>query len=86
MRTVGPTQVSVGQACVEVDVFPVDGRIPTLLGALLDQVVVTVEDVVVKPLTVPHGGHALACESGPAVDPNEVSGLRCERALDYLPH
>ena len=75
-----------GQACVEVDVFSVDGRIPTLLGALLDQVVVAVEDVVIKLLTVPHGGHAFACESCPAVDPNEVSGLRCESALNYLLH
>ena len=86
MRTVGPTQVSVGQACVEVDVFPVDGRIPTLLGALLDQVVVTVDDVIVQQFTVPHGGHSFACERSTAVDTDEVSRLRCEGALYHLLH
>ena len=86
MRTVGPTQVSVGQACVEVDVFPVDGRIPTLLGALLDQVVVTVDDVVVKQFSVSHGGHTLARESGLAIDPNEISGLCRKGTLYHLLH
>ena len=86
MRTVGPTQVSVGQACVEVDVFPVDGRIPTLLGALFNQVVVAVEDIVIKPFSISHGGHALARKGGLAIDTNEVSGLCCKGALYYLLH
>ena len=86
MRSVGPPGLSSGQECIKVDVFPENGRVARQLGALFNQVVVTVVDVIVKQLSVLHGGHTLACESGLAIDPNEISGLCRKGTLDHLLH
>ena len=83
MRTVGPNQAS-GWSGMYKSICPLCGWTDT--HAFFNQVIVAVEDVVTKSLTVPHSGHAFTCESSPAVDPNEVSGLRREGALDHPLH
>ena len=51
-----------------------------------NQMVVAVEDVVIEPPSVSHGGHALSRKRGLAIDPDEISRLCCEGALYHLLH
>ena len=81
-----PPRVSLGQERVEVNVLFDERWIAGQLGTLFNQVVVTVEDVVVESPPILHSGYALPRKKGMTVDPNEISGLCCEGALNHLLH